>query len=385
MTPSQNALRRGFCIFLPVGKSRRMSVFIATLVLAGFLSMAIYHFFRNKRYRESTDERTRLLPLFLFIDVLQILADIILGEGIEQRLILDVYLSCVVLLFLISSLHWRKDSIVIPTSLAVIQILIAAYYLLCRIGIINIFNVAVCVNIICGLLLALFMQYCISMFLWIRQIKKIMQYGNVWTCLGLSVEVFYIAVLAIYALIPRIFMPSPLLCVILCALLMSMAVAMCVRISTDGLFAVWTEHERNIAESINISASGSSGRNTKTEVVYKEIYDRLVSLFENDRLYLNSELSINDIVKVIFTNRAYISRAINQYTGRNFCQFVNSYRVNHSIKRFRENPELKVAELANLSGFNTVGSFATAFKYHMYESPSDWCRKERTRLIKTKK
>ena len=362
-----------------------MSVFLSTIILTGFLFMTIYHFSQNRKYRENLDVRTRALPLFLLIDALLIFADIILGNGVEQRMLLDIYLSCIALLYLTSSMHWREDSIVISKIIAILQILLTLYYFGCHWGIFNLFSITCCVNIIGLVLLALCLQYSISLFVWVRQIKKVMQYGNVWASLSLSVDGLYFVFLVIYAVVPQILPPSSLLCVILSALLMSMAVALTMRISTDGLFVVWSDHERNIVESMNISASGTSSRNNKTDVVYRDIYDRLVALFENDKLYLNSDLSINDIVKIIFTNRAYISRAINQFTGRNFCQFVNSYRVNHSVQKFRENPELKVAELANLSGFNNVGSFATAFKYYMYESPSDWCRKERTRLIKAKK
>ena len=102
-------------------------------------------------------------------------------------------------------------------------------------------------------------------------------------------------------------------------------------------------------------------------------------------MYLNSSLTINDVVKVVFTNKLYISRAISQFTGRNFCQFVNYYRVTYSVRTFRDNPALKVAELALMSGFNSVVSFSMAFRLYMGESPSDWCRKERSRLIRRKK
>ena len=98
-----------------------------------------------------------------------------------------------------------------------------------------------------------------------------------------------------------------------------------------------------------------------------------------------NELTINDIVKVTFTNRLYISRAISQFTGRNFCQFVNYYRVQHSIQIFRENPDLKVAEMAMYSGFNSTVSFSMAFRLYMSECPSDWCRKEKLKLNRRKK
>ena len=136
---------------------------------------------------------------------------------------------------------------------------------------------------------------------------------------------------------------------------------------------------------MKISHSDVSQDTSKINDIYKEIYTRLVAFFEEEKPYLNSELTINDIVKVTFTNKLYISRAISQFTGKNFCQFVNYYRVNYSIQLFRDNPDLKVIELATRSGFNSTVSYSMAFRLYMSETPSDWCRKEKMKLCRRKK
>ena len=107
--------------------------------------------------------------------------------------------------------------------------------------------------------------------------------------------------------------------------------------------------------------------------------------FEKDKPFLNGNLSINDIVAVVCTNKLYISRAISQHTGRNFCQFVNYHRVMYSVDCFRRNPDLKVTELWSMCGFNTIVSYNMAFKLFMGENPSDWCRKERIRIFRRPK
>jgi transcriptional regulator GlxA family with amidase domain len=52
---------------------------------------------------------------------------------------------------------------------------------------------------------------------------------------------------------------------------------------------------------------------------------------------------------------------------------------------FRENPDLKIYELATMSGFNSIVSYNMAFRLFMGENPSEWCRKEKTRKITNKK
>jgi AraC-like DNA-binding protein len=110
-----------------------------------------------------------------------------------------------------------------------------------------------------------------------------------------------------------------------------------------------------------------------------------VAYFESERPYLNGDLTINDLVKVLYSNKLYISKAISHFTGRNFCQFVNYYRVIYSVERFRDNPELKVLELSNLCGFNSMVSYTMAFRLFMGETPSEWCRKEKSRIVKERK
>ena len=83
MTPSQNALGRGFSIFLLTGKWRRMDLFIATLILTGFLSLSIFQIVRNLRFKDNEDEKARTLPVFLLIDLLLVVLMFRLEENLS--------------------------------------------------------------------------------------------------------------------------------------------------------------------------------------------------------------------------------------------------------------------------------------------------------------
>jgi YesN/AraC family two-component response regulator len=169
-------------------------------------------------------------------------------------------------------------------------------------------------------------------------------------------------------------------------LLLLEVVAVAVRISFDSSFVIMHDHERVIVESMRISHMEShASSNPKVDSQYKDLYERIEAYFEMAKPYLDGSLTINDIVKVVYSNKVYISKAICHYTGRNFRQFVNYYRVMYSMDHFRANPELKVSELAERCGFNTVVSYTMAFRLFMNETPSEWCRKERAKILKTKK
>ena len=136
---------------------------------------------------------------------------------------------------------------------------------------------------------------------------------------------------------------------------------------------------------MRMSHIDSSADSSGTALLYKNLYDRVLEYFVESKPYLNPNLTINDVVSVVFSNKLYISRAISKFTGRNFCQFVNYYRIVHAIEQYRNNTDLKVIELAVQSGFNSAVSFGMAFKLYMGEKPGDWCRREKIRLDKLKK
>ena len=232
--------------------------------------------------------------------------------------------------------------------------------------------------------------YClVSIWVYIRRIRNVVQKTTVWTILSLCVDVVYVVCIAGIAVMFYVSTGLSLTCVrimsFLCFMLLLPAVAALVyRISTDSLFFIMRKLETVILESLNDMPADMANGRASPEEVYKEIFERIVKHFETEMPYLSGNLVIEDLVKVVFANKLYISRSISRCTGRNFCQFVNYYRVRHSVEVFRQNPDLKVGELAAQCGFNSVGAFTMAFKLYMNENPSDWIRQERCRLIKAR-
>ena len=173
--------------------------------------------------------------------------------------------------------------------------------------------------------------------------------------------------------------------IVLLVLLWMEMMALGLRVAFDSEFVIMQKHERVIVESMRISQVEVTAAGAKTDAVYRDIYERVLLHFEMQKPFLDNNLTINDVVSVVYSNKVYISKAISHYTGRNFRQFVNYYRVMYSMELFRRQPDMRVAELAGLSGFNSLVSYASAFRLFMNETPSEWCRKERTKIIKMKK
>lgn len=114
----------------------------------------------------------------------------------------------------------------------------------------------------------------------------------------------------------------------------------------------------------------------------KEVFDSLQQYFLKERPFLNPSLSAADVAKYLCTNRTYLSEAVNIFGKSSFPAYVNYYRINYSINLFKENPDLKVSELASICGFNSPSAYNAQFKLLMNDSPGQWFRKNRARLTR---
>ncbi len=123
--------------------------------------------------------------------------------------------------------------------------------------------------------------------------------------------------------------------------------------------------------------AGTVGRGMRIEAGGENLFAKLQRLFEEKKPYLNADLTMDWVAKVLLTNKMYLSRAVNESTGRSFTQYVNYYRVRHAVRLMKEDESLKLPQVMRMCGFNTMHTFAMAFNLYMNISPSQWCRVNR--------
>ncbi len=106
----------------------------------------------------------------------------------------------------------------------------------------------------------------------------------------------------------------------------------------------------------------------------------LMTLFEKEKLYRNVDVKIHDVARMIGTNKSYLSRALNTRVSKNFCQFVNYYRIKEICTLFIENPKSDMRTLCEQCGFSSQSNFSIVFKYNTGYTPGDWCRMVKFKL-----
>jgi AraC-like DNA-binding protein len=103
---------------------------------------------------------------------------------------------------------------------------------------------------------------------------------------------------------------------------------------------------------------------------------RLVRLMTEEKPYINPELTLERLAQQLSILPLHLSQVINQSIGKNFADFVNSYRV-EEFKAKSKTTDLrkyKIASIAEACGFKSKSTFYTAFKKHTGETPSEFLR-----------
>ena len=126
-------------------------------------------------------------------------------------------------------------------------------------------------------------------------------------------------------------------------------------------------------------------RNSKRKMsIPKESFDKIVeklNQFEEDKLYLNPEMSLASLASITQVNVKYLSYVINDYKGYDFNSYINRLRISYIINKLESEPEYlnyKIAFLAEECGFISHSKFAVIFKQILGMSPSDFIKHLKT-------
>jgi AraC-like DNA-binding protein len=106
---------------------------------------------------------------------------------------------------------------------------------------------------------------------------------------------------------------------------------------------------------------------TKNVTISKEIIDQIIQklkLFEKEKGYINSKISINSLADEFETNSKYLSKIVNEYKEKSFVTYINDLRIDYIILVLKEDKKMRKYNLQAIAiecGFNSAESFSTAF------------------------
>jgi AraC-like DNA-binding protein len=118
-------------------------------------------------------------------------------------------------------------------------------------------------------------------------------------------------------------------------------------------------------------------RLTESEAIV--LKQKLDSLMQNERVFLDSNLTLRDVSETLQTSTNNISWLLNNVYKTTFYDFINGYRVEEFIEKIKNNEHLThtILALSMDVGFNSKSTFNKAFKITMNETPSNYIKKHR--------
>ncbi len=96
----------------------------------------------------------------------------------------------------------------------------------------------------------------------------------------------------------------------------------------------------------------------------KKIYEKLLQLMQNDKPFLNPDLSLFSLASILDISVHTLSFVINECSSENFNQFVNRYRIDEAKKLILDPKKnhLSILGIGYEVGFNSKSVFNSTFK-----------------------
>ena len=111
----------------------------------------------------------------------------------------------------------------------------------------------------------------------------------------------------------------------------------------------------------------------------KSLDQDLSQLMEAEKLYLNPQLTLQEVASALGSSSQNISWVLNHVKQTTFYDYVNELRIKEFVKRVENNQHinLTILGLAMDVGFNSKSTFNKAFKNFMKDTPSNFIRNVR--------
>lgn len=144
--------------------------------------------------------------------------------------------------------------------------------------------------------------------------------------------------------------------------------------AVDSALATETIVDADIPDT-NVMSNNNTSSDTET---ITQLRNRLQQCFEEDKVYLDPKLRLSELAARLGTNRTYLSQYFNQSCAQSFYEYVNEYRVRHSMQLLHDT-DYTLEVVASMSGFNSLSTFRRAFSQANGCSPLQYraeCRLE---------
>lgn len=95
-------------------------------------------------------------------------------------------------------------------------------------------------------------------------------------------------------------------------------------------------------------------------------------LMNDKKLFLQPNLTLEDVADILHSNKTYVSRMVNNNYGQGFSELMNRMRVDYAKEYILSHRSARQSEIARNCGFLSASSFNTVFKKVTGTTPKIW-------------
>ncbi|WP_044402517.1 AraC family transcriptional regulator [Lacinutrix sp. Hel_I_90] len=124
----------------------------------------------------------------------------------------------------------------------------------------------------------------------------------------------------------------------------------------------------------NINTDKTSDTTTHKTDSQSKLFDDICLHIEANKLYLNENLSLDEVSKTMNISTSHLSKVINTHENINFTNLINEYRVNYAkaVLTDAQFAHYTIIAIGLESGFKSKSSFYSAFKKFTNQTPSEY-------------
>lgn len=126
------------------------------------------------------------------------------------------------------------------------------------------------------------------------------------------------------------------------------------------------------------SESGKYARSGLTATQAMEYEKSLRAVMENEKPYLNGDLTLSELAARMQISPNHLSQVLNERIRQSFYDYVNTWRVEEAKRLLRSNGDQTILAIAFDAGFRSKSGFNAAFKRFTGQTPAEYRKQQKT-------
>lgn len=128
----------------------------------------------------------------------------------------------------------------------------------------------------------------------------------------------------------------------------------------------------NLEENTENETDAKSDKDPVIDKAEAELYNKIIDLFENKKVYTDIELSQIKLSEIMKEHTYKISAVVNKFTNNNFSELLNYYRIKDAQKMLADPSfdKYSIGGISLMAGYKHVSTFHAVFKKNTGLTPS---------------